>query len=202
MPTPVQPDPIQGPAKWLAIAILGGAALIGIGSAISNRSPRWTYMPPSGPRPAVAAPSVEAPVSPVVVVRPSQPTPAPRLFAGAGFRLTEPGAFAASPAASPAAAPEREPIEAGAAAAVAMQPIERAPEPEPEPTIAKKINLNAATQEELELLPGIGPALASRIIEHRNTRGPFRRVEDLARVSGIGPRTLERIRPHVTVAGR
>ena len=200
MPTHVQPDPIQGPAKWLAIAILGGAALIGIGSAISNRSPRWAYMPPSGPRTAVAAPSVEAPASHVAVVRPPPPTPPPRLFGGEGIRLTEPGAFAALPAASPAAAPEREPIETGAAAAVAMQPIERAPEPEP--TIAKKINLNAATQEELELLPGIGPALASRIIEHRNTRGPFRRLEDLARVSGIGPRTLERIRPHVTVAGR
>lgn len=198
MPAPVQPDPIQGPAKWLAIAILGGAALIGLGSAISNRSPRWTYMPPSGARAAVAAPSVAAPAGPVAVVRPLQPTPPARPFDAAGLRLTGPPAESGSPGAEP----ERGPIETVATVAVAAPTIEPAPPPEPEPTIARKINLNSATREELELLPGIGPALAGRIIEHRGTRGPFRRVEDLARVSGIGPRTLERLRPHVTVADR
>jgi competence protein ComEA len=58
--------------------------------------------------------------------------------------------------------------------------------------------VNTATQAELESLPDIGPALARRIIEFRTSKGPFRRVDELDNVSGIGPRTLERLRPLVT----
>ena len=60
---------------------------------------------------------------------------------------------------------------------------------------AGQVNLNTVTQAELEALPGIGPALAKRIIEVR----PYRSVEDLDRVQGIGPATLAKIRPLVTV---
>lgn len=59
------------------------------------------------------------------------------------------------------------------------------------------IDLNTATPEALELLPGIGPALAQRIIQDRLTRGPFRGVDDLDRVPGIGPKTLAELRPLV-----
>ena len=62
-----------------------------------------------------------------------------------------------------------------------------------------KVNLNTATAAELETLPGIGPALAARIIEHRTTDGPFASVDDLDDVSGIGAATLEELRPLVTV---
>ena len=54
-----------------------------------------------------------------------------------------------------------------------------------------------ASARELERLPGIGPALAARIVADRNSRGPFRAPEALLRVSGIGPRTLERIRAYL-----
>lgn len=61
------------------------------------------------------------------------------------------------------------------------------------------LDLNTASASQLEALPGIGPALAARIVEHRARHGPFRRLEDLLAVRGIGERTLEALRPHVVV---
>lgn len=71
--------------------------------------------------------------------------------------------------------------------------------PHAPPAIAVKIDINTAAQAELELLPGVGPALAARIIEERARGGRFTRVEDLGRVRGIGPKTIERLRAHVRV---
>jgi competence ComEA-like helix-hairpin-helix protein len=62
-----------------------------------------------------------------------------------------------------------------------------------------RLNINTASAAELELLPGIGPALAARIIEDRLAAGPFKSVDDLDRVKGIGPKTLERVRDLCTV---
>jgi len=64
---------------------------------------------------------------------------------------------------------------------------------------ATPIDLNRATAEELTALPGIGPALAARIVEARE-RTPFTSVEDLGRVRGLGATRRERLRPLVTVA--
>lgn len=60
------------------------------------------------------------------------------------------------------------------------------------------IDINSATVEELQTLPGIGPKLSQAIIETRSL-GRFQSVEDLRRVRGIGVKTLDRMRPHVTV---
>jgi competence protein ComEA len=57
------------------------------------------------------------------------------------------------------------------------------------------LDLNAATTAELDALPGIGPVLAARIVEHRRLHGSFRSVEELLSVPGIGPRLLARLRP-------
>ena len=61
------------------------------------------------------------------------------------------------------------------------------------------VNINAATPEELETLPGIGEVLAASIVQHREEHGPFTSVEQLLDVSGIGEVTLEEIRDLVTV---
>jgi competence protein ComEA len=61
-------------------------------------------------------------------------------------------------------------------------------------TSSGKLNVNTATVEELESLPGIGASRAAAIVEYRNTHGPFQRVEDLVEVSGIGDGILGSIR--------
>ncbi len=98
--------------------------------------------------------------------------------AGAGAEATATGALA-SPA-RPAV-----PRPAGAVAA----------------TPTARLDLNVAGPEELSALPGIGPALAQRIVAYRTQRGPFAAVDDLLAVPGIGPKTLERLRPWVEVGG-
>lgn len=70
----------------------------------------------------------------------------------------------------------------------------------PKPPPNKQIDLNRATKEDLMTLPGIGPALAERILENRESKGPFQSVEDLMRIRGIKEKTLEKLRPFLIVA--
>ncbi|HUM39241.1 MAG TPA: helix-hairpin-helix domain-containing protein [Nitrospira sp.] len=63
----------------------------------------------------------------------------------------------------------------------------------------RPVDLNQATVADLEALPGIGPKLAQRVIEHRDERGPFHSVEELRQVKGIGRKKFDRLRPHVLV---
>ena len=62
-----------------------------------------------------------------------------------------------------------------------------------------RINVNMASANELETLPGIGPARAQAIISYRNEKGYFKEVDDLINVKGIGPKTLENMRSMVKV---
>jgi competence protein ComEA len=61
------------------------------------------------------------------------------------------------------------------------------------------VNLNTATEAELESLPGVGPSTAQSIISYRTQHGPFHRVDDLLNVRGIGPSKLDQIRPRARV---
>ena len=68
-------------------------------------------------------------------------------------------------------------------------------------TQAGLVDINSASQEALESLPGIGPVLAQRILEYREANGPFATVEDLQKVEGVGTDTFEKLRELVTVGG-
>jgi comEA protein len=73
-------------------------------------------------------------------------------------------------------------------------------EPTPSPEISdKKININTANVEELTALPGIGPAIAARIVEYREEFGPFETIEDITKVRGIGQARFEAIKDMITV---
>jgi competence protein ComEA len=88
------------------------------------------------------------------------------------------------------------------APAVASVAPSRSPRSAPQAAAATPqfpINLNTATAEQLEAIPGIGPVLAQRIIEYRQTRGRFQSVDELLEVRGIGPKRLESMRPYVVV---
>jgi competence ComEA-like helix-hairpin-helix protein len=69
-------------------------------------------------------------------------------------------------------------------------------------SVLLRIDLNVAEPRELALLPGVGPILASRIAENRIRLGPFTSLDDLSRVHGIGPKTLDRIREICVVDSR
>ena len=67
------------------------------------------------------------------------------------------------------------------------------------PETALPVNINTATAEELDVLPGIGPALAGRIIAYREEHGPFTEVEELLEVSGIGEVVLDGLRDQIVL---
>jgi comEA protein len=62
-----------------------------------------------------------------------------------------------------------------------------------------QLDLNTAVEADLVRLPGIGPVMAKRIVEYRQTHGPFKRLEDLRRVKGIGAKTYAKLAPLLVV---
>lgn len=66
-------------------------------------------------------------------------------------------------------------------------------------TTTAKININTASAEELDKLPGIGPSLAKAIIDHRTKNGPFKQIENINDVKGIGDALFEKIKDQITV---
>ena len=88
---------------------------------------------------------------------------------------------------------------------VISDPVVPDPIPEPEsslpemPPASSKININTASETELQTITGIGPVLSGRIVEYRTLNGPFQSVDDLVNVKGIGPATLEKMRNEITL---
>jgi competence protein ComEA len=84
-----------------------------------------------------------------------------------------------------------------------QQPVEtpgvNLPGETPTPSSEDLININTASLEELDSLPGIGPTTAQKIIDYRDANGPFGQIEDIMNVSGIGPATFEELKDLITV---
>ncbi|MFL6194191.1 MAG: ComEA family DNA-binding protein [Thermoanaerobaculia bacterium] len=65
----------------------------------------------------------------------------------------------------------------------------------------KKVNINSADASQLANLPRVGPSVAGRIIEYRKQNGPFKKLEDLMLVQGIGEKTFQMLKPYLALAG-
>lgn len=65
----------------------------------------------------------------------------------------------------------------------------------------KTVNINTATVAEFQLLPRIGPAVAARIVEQREKNGPFKALDDILLVRGIGDATYEQLKPYLALSG-
>lgn len=69
----------------------------------------------------------------------------------------------------------------------------------PAASTLQQLDLNAAAEADLVRLPGIGPVMAKRIVEYRQTHGPFKRLDDLRQVKGIGAKTYAKLAPLLVV---
>jgi competence protein ComEA len=67
------------------------------------------------------------------------------------------------------------------------------------PAAPPMVNINTALAAQLEALPGVGPATAARIIEYREKNGPFKKLEELMNVRGMGEKTFLKLRPQLTL---
>ena len=67
------------------------------------------------------------------------------------------------------------------------------------PTSTEKVNLNTASVEQLQSVPGIGPSMAKRILEHRSKNGKFSKIEEILNVKGIGEKSFQKMKDRLTV---
>lgn len=113
----------------------------------------------------------------------------------------------ATPRPAPTASPTPEPAggAAGSGAAASEAPApEASPAPAEEPVleevlVEKSVDINQASLEELDRLPGIGPALGQRIIDYREQNNGFYDIEEIMEVSGIGEKTFQKLEPYIYV---
>ena len=89
-----------------------------------------------------------------------------------------------------------------ALAATTAAPVAAAPPgpPKAAATEARPIDLNTADSAALESVPGIGKSLSQRILAFREKNGPFQSVDDLLKVQGVGEKSIQKLRPYLTVA--
>jgi competence protein ComEA len=87
----------------------------------------------------------------------------------------------------------------GAVGLVGTQVVQAAVQDTKTTVIVTPININTATAVELEKLPGVGPSMATRIVDYRQKNGGFKKIEDLMNVKGIGEKSFLKLKPQITV---
>lgn len=154
--------------KWAALSIVVLCGVLGLFAAIERiPGPTLTVVREPLPKPKITKPTLPEKKVLQLPVPPSESAPAQPLIPAPPQPATKP----------PSPKPQKAPVT-------------------PKKTIAPgTINPNTAGLEEFELLPGIGPKIAQRIIEFRKAEGPFSTADDLILVKGIGPKKMEEIRP-------
>lgn len=173
-------------ARWSGAGFLAGAGAVGILWGTVGRTPP--------PQPIHANPPAEireqaaADATPPTIAPPPAAEPLPLVPPAPRAQLVQ-----AEPEPQPPSTPTRATPATDPEARPAQQPTSQPASP-----VLTRININTAGPAELDTLPRIGPALAQRIIDFRDANGPFRSLQDLERVSGIGPKTVERLAPHIT----
>ncbi len=179
----------------LAVVVLCivGALAVGIyGRTVSRRSSPPTYAPPRAPA-----------LPPTIVVHVAGEVGEPGLYTlprGARVHDAVQAAGGLAPTADQDAVNLAAQLEDGQRVVIPGRASPTPPTASPATgPPAGAIDLNTATPEQLAELPGIGPELAARIVRYRVQHGPFRSVDALEAVPGIGPKRLAQVRPHVTV---
>lgn len=185
----------------------------------------YLLLRPAPSAPAAAAPiEVYTPTPLPTEALPPTPTPAPIVVYVSGA-VTEPGVYALPAGArvgdalqaAGGATPEADLVHVNLARRIQDEEQVHIPR-QGEPTLALPasvnsasaagvpseqtgglLNINTATAEELDALPGIGPGYAQRIIDHRENQGPFKTIDEIQNVPGIGASTFARIRTLITV---
>ena len=194
------------PREAGALAVLGLLLLIGAGLAYLRARPAAAVPPPSGAVSASASAGASAGPANTIVVDVVGAVHKPGVYNFAqGARVIDAVRAAGGllPDAEPQAINLARPLvdgeqvvvpkkgeapsgAAGAGAGSAQQP-------------GGKVNINSATASDFENLPGIGPVLAQKIVDYRNQHGPFRSIQDLMKVSGIGQKKFDSLSAYVTV---
>lgn len=203
--------------------VLGGVATVAVAAVAA-----WTLLRPEPPRAEDVVPMATAPSAPTAPIDTGTTAPS-RVVVHAAGAVAEPGVYELAPGArvtdlvhaaggmTADADPDRlnlaEPLVDGSRIYVPR----RGEEPPPpvtvdgaapsgesaapgDPATPALVDLNTASIAELEELPGIGPATAQAIVDHREQLGPFRSVDELLDVRGIGDAKLAQLRPLVTVS--
>lgn len=185
------------PGWMAAISILVGLLAAGL-LELASRPPRGTaiqLLPPPTPAP-LKVHIAGAVQHPGVVELPPDSRVEDAIQAAGG--LTETADITTLNLAAQVQDGEKITIPSQTATATGLPTSVQATSTPAEPTTAK-ININTATQQELETLPGIGPAIAARIIAYRQEHGPFQRIEQIMDVQGIGPATFDKIKTYIAV---